>query len=146
MRARGTDWPVTALAVQRTGAAYLPLDPEHPAERLRRTLADATPVLVVADDVLPNTAGDVPVLVLDPEAYEGEPFDAPSPNPSTPAYVIHTSGSTGTPKGVVPHSGLAAHSCRPARVWRHAPVRCPERSRSAPRWSSAARRGPRNPG
>ncbi|MGW7823948.1 amino acid adenylation domain-containing protein [Streptomyces puniciscabiei] len=104
---RGTDWPVTALAVQRTGAAYLPLDPEHPAERLRRTLADARPVLVVADDALP-AAGDAPVLVLSPESYQGEPLTTPYPDPSTPAYVIHTSGSTGTPKGVVvPHSGLA---------------------------------------
>ncbi|WP_051926970.1 non-ribosomal peptide synthetase [Streptomyces durhamensis] len=108
LRGRGTDWPVTALAVQRTGAAYLPLDPEHPAERLRRTLADADPVLVVADDATP-ASGEIPVLVLGPEAYEGEPFTAPYPDPSTPAYVIHTSGSTGTPKGVVvPHSGLAA--------------------------------------
>ncbi|WP_251094778.1 non-ribosomal peptide synthetase [Streptomyces sp. Caat 7-52] len=108
LRGRGTDWPVTALAVQRTGAAYLPLDPEYPAERLRRTLADAGPVLVVADDAVP-AAGDVPVLVLGPEAYEGEPLTGPCPDPSGPAYVIHTSGSTGTPKGVVvPHSGLAA--------------------------------------
>lgn len=109
VRARGTDWPVTALAVQRTGAAYLPLDPEHPAERLRRTLADARPVLIVADAGLPAAAGDVPVLVPGPQAYQGEPFDGPFPHPSTPAYVIHTSGSTGTPKGVVvPHAGLAA--------------------------------------
>ncbi|MFF9767205.1 amino acid adenylation domain-containing protein [Streptomyces sp. NPDC014636] len=108
VRGRGTDWPVTALAVQRTGAAYLPLDPEHPTERLRRTLADAGPVLVVADDAVP-AAGDVPVLVLSPQSYQGEPLTAPYPDPSTPAYVIHTSGSTGTPKGVVvPHAGLAA--------------------------------------
>ncbi|MEU3829441.1 amino acid adenylation domain-containing protein [Streptomyces sp. NPDC029080] len=108
VRARGTDWPVTALAVQRTGAAYLPLDPEHPAERLRRTLADAGPVLVVADDALP-AAGGIPVLVPGPESYEGEPLTTPYPDPAAPAYVIHTSGSTGTPKGVVvPHSGLAA--------------------------------------
>ncbi|WP_328745006.1 amino acid adenylation domain-containing protein [Streptomyces sp. NBC_00285] len=108
LRGRGTDWPVTALAIQRTGAAYLPLDPGHPAERLRRTLADVRPALVVTDDPA-FTCPQAPTLVLGPEAYAGEPLNAPHPDPSAPAYVIHTSGSTGTPKGVVvPHSGLAA--------------------------------------
>ncbi|MBM7173689.1 AMP-binding protein, partial [Streptomyces sp. G44] len=110
---RGADLPVAALAVQRAGAAYLPVDPDYPAERVRRVLDDAAPALLVTDartaaaGVLPPT--DVPRLVLDDDAYTGEPL-APAPlDPAHAAYVIHTSGSTGTPKGVVvTHAGTAA--------------------------------------
>lgn len=97
------------LAVQRTGAAYLPLDPDYPPERIRLALADAAPVLVVVGEpgVLPET--DVPTIALDERAYDEQPSDVRELEPSTPAYVIHTSGSTGRPKGVVvPHTGLAA--------------------------------------
>ncbi|WDF44818.1 amino acid adenylation domain-containing protein [Streptomyces sp. T12] len=97
------------LAVQRTGAAYLPIDPDYPPERIRLALADATPVLVVAGEpgVIPET--DVLTLVLDERAYAEQPLAADELAPSAPAYVIHTSGSTGRPKGVVvPHTGLTA--------------------------------------
>ncbi|MFE7269693.1 amino acid adenylation domain-containing protein [Streptomyces sp. NPDC057623] len=97
------------LAVQRTGAAHLPVDPDHPPERIRGALADAAPVLVVVGGpgALPET--DVPALVLDDRAYDEQPLTAVELDPSTPAYVIHTSGSTGRPKGVVvPHTGLTA--------------------------------------
>ncbi|WP_447039991.1 amino acid adenylation domain-containing protein [Streptomyces sp. DSM 118878] len=106
---RGAEFTVAALAVQRAGAAYLPLDPDYPAERLRAALDDAAPVLLVTGsaEVLPEA--DVPRLVLDRGAYEGEPLrDMPCAR-DRPAYVIHTSGSTGTPKGVVvTHAGVAA--------------------------------------
>ncbi|MET9830538.1 amino acid adenylation domain-containing protein [Streptomyces sp. NPDC006385] len=97
------------LAVQRTGAAHLPIDPDYPPERIRLALEDAAPVLVVAGEpgVVPET--DVPTLVLDERAYDEQPLAAERLDPSTPAYVIHTSGSTGRPKGVVvPHTGLTA--------------------------------------
>ncbi|MEU7578197.1 amino acid adenylation domain-containing protein [Streptomyces sp. NPDC041068] len=110
---RGAELPVAALAVQRAGAAYLPVDPDYPAERIRRTLDDAAPVLLVTDaptaeaGVLPRT--DLPVLVLDEHVYDGVPLPATALEPARPAYVIHTSGSTGTPKGVVvTHAGVAA--------------------------------------
>ncbi|WP_159391183.1 non-ribosomal peptide synthetase [Streptomyces viridochromogenes] len=97
------------LAVQRTGAAYLPVDPDYPPERIRTALADAGPVLVVVGEpgALPETA--VPTLVLDDRVFDEQPLNADELAPSTPAYVIHTSGSTGRPKGVVvPHTGLTA--------------------------------------
>ncbi|MGW1955391.1 amino acid adenylation domain-containing protein [Streptomyces sp. NPDC001920] len=97
------------LAVQRTGAAHLPIDPDYPPERIRLALEDAAPVLVVAGapGVVPRT--QVPTLVLDERAYDERPLVAGPLDPSLPAYVIHTSGSTGRPKGVVvPHTGLTA--------------------------------------
>ncbi|WP_243788723.1 non-ribosomal peptide synthetase [Saccharopolyspora gloriosae] len=105
---RGPELVVALLAVLKSGAGYLPLDPEHPAERLRATLADAAPELVVS---LRCSAGSLPaevsVLVLDDDAVEAAAAgmaDGDLGVPITPgdtAYVIYTSGSTGTPKGVV---------------------------------------------
>ena len=114
---------VTALlAVLKAGAAYLPVDPGYPAERIGFMLADAGPVLVLADaataGLVPAGAG-VPVLVVDDPAVAAEVAgcDPAGPGgtgllPAHPAYVIYTSGLTGTPKGVtVTHgsvSGLLA--------------------------------------
>lgn len=107
--ARGSDWPVAALAVQRAGAAYLPLDPAHPAERLRRVLAEAAPVLLVTEPGATSLETGLPALVLDEDAWSGEPLPPGGPAPHDVAHVIHTSGSTGTPKGVlVTHAGVAA--------------------------------------
>ncbi|MFC6081925.1 amino acid adenylation domain-containing protein [Sphaerisporangium aureirubrum] len=97
------------LAVHKAGAAYLPLDPDHPAERLAMIVADARPRLLLSETAAPGHLPG-PVLVVD-----GEPDTAPVPaEPSRPplpgeiAYVIYTSGSTGRPKGVeVDHGNLA---------------------------------------
>uniref|UniRef100_UPI002A80971A non-ribosomal peptide synthetase n=1 Tax=Streptomyces sp. CRN 30 TaxID=3075613 RepID=UPI002A80971A len=106
------------LAVLKTGAAYLPLDTGHPAERLRLVVEDARPVLLVTDgglaEALPD-AGVPTVLLGDPRVEEdlaGRPAGGLTDterggpvSPSDTAYIIHTSGSTGRPKGVpVPHS------------------------------------------
>ncbi|TGN75548.1 amino acid adenylation domain-containing protein [Streptomyces bauhiniae] len=102
---------VTLLAVHRAGAAYLPLDPGHPADRLAHMLTDAGPAcLVTADGIdLPETG--VPRLRVDADGTPEHPADAPLPTAYDlrhPAYVIYTSGSTGRPKGVtVPHAGIA---------------------------------------
>ncbi|GAB1824331.1 non-ribosomal peptide synthetase [Herbidospora sp. RD11066] len=84
---------VTALyAIQRAGAAYLPLDPDLPEERKRFMLAEADPVVVIDGPLPTGPHGDLPT------SYPGQ----------SPAYVIYTSGSTGRPKGVVvPHDGIA---------------------------------------
>ncbi len=111
---RSTDLVVAMYAVLATGAAYLPLDPEHPAERLDHVLATARPVCVLTrtGDGLDLPAGrdahHRPVLDLDrldTTAYSAAPLtDAERLAPlrtGHPAYVIFTSGSTGRPKGVV---------------------------------------------
>ncbi len=89
---RSVELVVALYAVHRAGAAYLPLDPDLPADRKAFMLAEARPVAVV-DGALPTGPhGDLPV------SHDGR----------SPAYVIYTSGSTGRPKGVVvPHEGIA---------------------------------------
>ncbi|MGP4045444.1 amino acid adenylation domain-containing protein [Streptomyces sp. 2A115] len=108
---RVTDLVVAALAVVRAGAAYLPLDPDHPVERIRYMLEDARPLLVITDAAtsaaLPDT--DVPRLLVDEldEADGTAPAEPAGLLPDHAAYLIYTSGSTGRPKGVaVPHGAL----------------------------------------
>ncbi|QIY73936.1 non-ribosomal peptide synthetase [Streptomyces sp. RLB1-33] len=101
---RSTDLVVALLATLRTGAAYIPLDPDHPADRTAFMLTDTAPVLVVTHrDTDPRAGHDVPRLRLDETDLSGHPatdttVDVPG---SGAAYVIYTSGSTGRPKGVV---------------------------------------------
>ncbi|MFI0819507.1 amino acid adenylation domain-containing protein [Streptomyces sp. NPDC021098] len=96
---RSAELVVALLAVIKTGAAYLPVDVNQPAERTRLMLDDARPVLVLHADGLVRDPGDRP---------DGNPGDTTTPlRPSHPAYVLYTSGSTGTPKGVVvPHAAV----------------------------------------
>ncbi|CAL9365047.1 amino acid adenylation domain-containing protein [Streptomyces sp. enrichment culture] len=107
---------ITALlAVQKAGAAYLPLDPAWPEERIAGMLADARPVALVATTgtaPAPDTLGEVPVLLLDDPGTRQRLADADGTDltdadrggallPEHPAYIIYTSGSTGRPKAVV---------------------------------------------
>ena len=93
---RSFDLVVALLGVLRAGAAYLPLDPAHPPERLARILASARPRLALAAAALP---GDVPVLP--PAEWPREGRAPRGPEPEDAAYAIYTSGSTGEPKGAV---------------------------------------------
>ncbi|MFF3935180.1 amino acid adenylation domain-containing protein [Streptomyces phaeofaciens] len=111
---RSLDTVVALFAVLRTGAAYLPLELDHPAERLSLMLADARPLLLLSRRAVSDTlTGDLPrVLLDDPDtaaelaALSGEAVTV-SFSLDHPAYVIYTSGSTGRPKGVVtPYTGL----------------------------------------
>ncbi|PRA25946.1 non-ribosomal peptide synthetase [Pseudomonas poae] len=100
---RGLDTLVGLLAILKSGACYVPVDPAHPAERLNYLLQDSHPVVVLTQQALLHRlpALDVPVIQL------GQPTAHPSTNPrvasssSDLAYVIYTSGSTGLPKGVM---------------------------------------------
>nr|WP_233223903.1 non-ribosomal peptide synthetase [Amycolatopsis sp. CA-128772] len=103
---RSTHLVTAILAVLKTGAAYLPLDPGYPADRIAFMLEDADPALVLA---VAETAVAGALLLDDPATLAGV-SDAPLDvvlRPEHPAYVIYTSGSTGRPKGVVvPHAGI----------------------------------------
>ncbi|WP_157937749.1 amino acid adenylation domain-containing protein, partial [Oceaniglobus roseus] len=84
--------------------AYLPLDPDHPDERLAFMLADAAPALVVAEadrHARLSRLTDAPLLTPDPDPTLPATPPAPTATPDTLAYVIYTSGSTGRPKGVM---------------------------------------------
>ncbi|ROP35964.1 amino acid adenylation domain-containing protein [Saccharothrix texasensis] len=96
------------LGVLRVGAAYLPLDPDYPAERLAHMLADSATPVVVTERALRDLVTGPPVVCLeDLRDSPDTPVDVPV-HPRDAAYVIYTSGSTGRPKGVVvDHHGFA---------------------------------------
>ncbi|HET7091678.1 MAG TPA: amino acid adenylation domain-containing protein, partial [Anaerolineae bacterium] len=106
---------IAVLAVIKAGAAYLPLDPDYPPERLRFMLQDANPVrLLTLRELSARLPRDIPHMLVDGDRLLGELERMPATNPSDddrvapllqqhPAYVIYTSGSTGNPKGVVIH-------------------------------------------
>ncbi|WP_280365356.1 non-ribosomal peptide synthetase [Nocardia wallacei] len=110
---RSPELVVAVLAVLTAGAAYVPVDPGYPAERIAHLLSDSTPACVLVDPAAPvPVPGDLPVLHVDgTEVGAGEPIaDAERTRPlrpANPAYVIYTSGSTGRPKGVtVSHAAV----------------------------------------
>lgn len=92
----------TLLAIHKAGAAYLPLDPQHPAERLRFILGHARPALVLSESACAEVLNGVDKLLLDQLPLAEQPTSnlALAVQPLQRAYVIYTSGSTGTPKGV----------------------------------------------
>ncbi len=113
---RSAEMLVGLLGILKAGSAYLPLDPDYPAERLAFMLNDAGSAIVVTQQALlgrlpPDPARTRTTVRLDADwpAIALQPRTAPHTglDPRNPAYVIYTSGSTGTPKGVVSsHEGL----------------------------------------
>ncbi|CAM3876812.1 Linear gramicidin synthase subunit C [Pseudomonas reidholzensis] len=108
---RSTQRLVGLLAVLKAGAAYVPVDPAYPAERIRYLLADSAPLLVLTEHDTSGLVGATPQVELDRAAWRGEPEGNPQVaglDARQLAYVIYTSGSTGQPKGVmVEHHTLA---------------------------------------
>ncbi|EUA32310.1 thioester reductase domain protein [Mycobacterium intracellulare] len=100
---RSADAIVSILAVLKTGAAYLPIDPALPTARIEFLLGDAEPVAVVTTTGLRSRLeGCRPTVIdVDDPALDAQPSDPlPIPSSDNIAYLIYTSGTTGVPKGV----------------------------------------------
>lgn len=113
---RGVDMLAAQLGVLAAGAAYVPLDPAYPAERLRMMAEDAGLAVLISHSSLSSILSWPRSLLLDRDAVEiaAAPTSALAPDSARdacaddPAYLIYTSGSTGRPKGVsVPHGALS---------------------------------------
>ena len=126
---RSVDLVTSLLAVLKAGAAYVPLDPAYPVERLGFIVGDAGIGVLIADRRLLDglqglvSGTDAPaVLFLDEESDAIRTRDAGNVEIAVtsldPAYVIYTSGSTGQPKGVaVPHGAIANYTSVAARAF-----------------------------
>ncbi|MBZ4323615.1 AMP-binding protein [Streptomyces huiliensis] len=119
---RGAAAVAALLGVMLRGAAYVPLDPEYPVDRLQFMVDDCAPRAVVAPDDTPVHYDGPLVRVRPAPEVSGVP-DAPAVacDPELPVYVIYTSGSTGWPKGVA-----LSHRCVDAMAdWQasHSPRR-----------------------
>ncbi|MEV6135891.1 amino acid adenylation domain-containing protein [Nocardia sp. NPDC051990] len=123
---RGIEMVVAIYGVLRAGAAYVPIDPGHPAERSDYVLASAAPVAVLTTTGTGfDTAIDTPLVYVD--ALNSSSGDAltdtvVAPFPDSTAYVIYTSGSTGQPKGVaITHRQMANQFRWAQRTYPHGP-------------------------
>src|SRR5205807_1932510 len=102
---------VAMLAVLKTGAAYLPIDPAHPAARIGFMVADAAPIAALTTSELAGRLDGHEVLVIDVDDPRIQTYPCaglPAPAAENIAYLIYTSGTTGAPKGVaVTHRNIS---------------------------------------
>ncbi|MGW2778922.1 amino acid adenylation domain-containing protein [Streptomyces olivaceoviridis] len=121
---RSPDLIASLLGILKAGAAFVPLDPDYPADRITYMVEDASAALVITSTALAHRLPDtIDCLLVDTQWPAGPETDPePLASPDDLAYVIYTSGSTGRPKGVaLEHRGVVnyLHWCDqnyPARV------------------------------
>ena len=122
---RSAEAVVAMMAVLKTGAAYMPIDPAAPAARIGFMVGDAAPIAAITTAGLADRLHGCDLAVIDVADIEGPAVDAqpsialPAPAPDDLAYVIYTSGTTGVPKGVAisspqRHPTAGNTGCRPA--------------------------------
>ncbi|HWN32186.1 MAG TPA: amino acid adenylation domain-containing protein, partial [Pseudonocardia sp.] len=106
---RSLEMVVALLAVQRSGGAFVPLEPSWPRRRIEDTVRTSRPVLVLSADPASLGWADLPALPVPPPGAAGEPVpELPALDPENLAYVMYTSGSTGAPKGaMIRHRAIA---------------------------------------
>jgi amino acid adenylation domain-containing protein len=127
---RSAHLPMALLAVLKSGACYVPLDPHNPGGRLRSILEECDPAVLISDSAVAGTLkaalklDALPMLCVDrlePQRGDAPPSRPPEAiaselSPDSLAYTIYTSGSTGTPKGVrITHRALLNLICS---MWR----------------------------
>jgi amino acid adenylation domain-containing protein len=109
---RSPELVVALLAVLRAGAGFLPLDPEHPADRLAAVLDDARVRVTVTDSVHRALISECEQQIVDPADEPCSQIRTATPpgtaaTPASLAYAVYTSGSTGRPKGaLIPHRAI----------------------------------------
>jgi amino acid adenylation domain-containing protein len=125
---RSAEMLIALLAVQKTGVAYVPLDPAYPAERVRLILEDAQLCMVISQEQLakslPSRCAQTVCLDRDRESIAAESRGNPAVDASADdlMYVIFTSGSTGRPKGVqITHRSVMNLLCSMAQEWKMGP-------------------------
>ena len=125
---RSAEAIMSILAVLKTGAAYVPIDPAAPSARMQLVLDDAAPVAAITNaELAGRLAGqDLRIIDVDDPVVSSQASTAlPEPAPDDIAYLIYTSGTTGIPKGVaITHANVAqlmdslhAAPLPPTRVW-----------------------------
>ncbi|MBI3692159.1 MAG: AMP-binding protein, partial [Mycolicibacterium aromaticivorans] len=98
---RSAEAIVAILAVLKTGAAYVPIDPAAPSARMQLVLGDAEPIAAITTPQLAERLDGLPIIDVYDPAIAGYPSTPlPGPAPEDIAYLIYTSGTTGVPKGV----------------------------------------------
>ncbi|RAS22646.1 amino acid adenylation domain-containing protein, partial [Pseudomonas sp. URMO17WK12:I7] len=103
---------VALLAVLKAGAAYVPVDPAYPAQRIAYLLQDSAPAFVLTDASTQALVGDTPQVALHGDGWQAQADSNPQVaglDVHQLAYVIYTSGSTGQPKGVMVEHATLTH-------------------------------------
>lgn len=122
---RSQDMIIGLLGILKAGAAYLPLDPEYPLDRIAYVLNNASAKAIVTQETLKEKFTDLPISSLTLEVVQKTELEEgvlPKVDGSDLAYVIYTSGSTGTPKGVpITHDNIISSTLARTDFYRENP-------------------------